>query len=474
MLLSMAESPTEIAKQADHGSPDDVRANECWLNEGGEVAPDAPDRGMANTRRNSEPASLSRRARPRVVIAGGGVAGLETLLALHALARDRVDITLVEPAPEFVNRSMAVMHPFKGRGACGVPMEDVAAEFGAHWLRRTLDRVLHEERVAVTKDGLELPYDMLVLAIGARRPEPTWPPDGQLTFYDDRDAPAYALLLGDMRDGRLDKLAFVRPAGVSWPLPLYDLALQTAADCASHGRSAQVELNLITAEPEPLGIFGPRASAAIRALLHEAGVMLHTSSSGVSARPGWLEISPGHRRMRADRIVTEARLVGPRMDGVPRGRGGFIHTDRHGRLPGMDGVFAAGDATAFPIKQGGLAAQQADAVAEVIACAAGADIRPQPFRPILRGTLLTGAATRYLRADISGTAGDDSMISTEALWWPPNKLCGRYLAPYLSQVDDGVDVMPQDEGAIAVEVSLDSVAHAARSGLRDLADVGPR
>ena len=60
----------------------------------------------------------------------------------------------------------------------------------------------------------------------------------------------------------------------------------------------------------------------------------------------------------------------------------------------MDGVFAAGDATTFPIKQGGLAAQQADAVAEMVACAAGADIRPQPFRPILRGTLLTGAAAR--------------------------------------------------------------------------------
>jgi sulfide:quinone oxidoreductase len=125
---------------------------------------------------------------------------------------------------------------------------------------------------------------------------------------------------------------------------------------------------------------------------------------------------------------------------------------------GIEGVFAAGDATAFPIKQGGVAAQQADAVAEAIAYAAGADISPQPFRPILRGTLLTGTVARYLRADISGTAGDNSMISTEALWWPPNKLCGRYLAPYLSQLDDGADVMPQDEGAIPVDVRLDELA----------------
>jgi sulfide:quinone oxidoreductase len=139
----------------------------------------------------------------------------------------------------------------------------------------------------------------------------------------------------------------------------------------------------------------------------------------------------------------------------------------------MDGVFAAGDATAFPIKQGGLAAQQADAVAEAIACAAGADIRPQPFRPILRGTLLTGAAARYLRADISGGAGDDSTISTNALWWPPNKLCGRYLAPYLSrQVDDAADVMPLDEGAIAVDVAIDPQS-TSPDAFRELADLTP-
>jgi sulfide:quinone oxidoreductase len=498
MLLAMVDDSHEFTTQAGRVSPHNRRATARWLNDGGHVAPDAvlerertaqdarraptawdhrttaPDEtGSAKPRGNPDPPSLSRRARPRVVIAGGGVAGLETLLALRSLARDRVDITLVEPELKFVNRSMAVMHPFRGRRVRGVRMEDIAAEFGARLIRRTLDRVSREQRVAVTKDGMELPYEMLVLAIGARRPERPWPPDGQLMFYDGRDGPDYALLLQHVLNGRANTLAFVRPVGPSWPLPLYDLALLTAADCASHGRSAQVEFNLITPEQEPLGIFGPRASAVVRGLLDEAGVTLHTSSSGVPARPGWLDVSPGQRQLRADRIVTEPRLVGPRLRGVPCGPDGFIHTDRHGRVPGMDGVFAAGDATAFPIKQGGLAAQQADAVAEVIACSAGADIRPQPIRPILRGTLLTGAAARYLRADISGTAGDDSMISTEALWWPPNKLCGRYLAPYLSgHVDDGIDVMPQDDGAIAVEVRLDSTAQGTRYALDELADIG--
>jgi len=157
-----------------------------------------------------------------------------------------------------------------------------------------------------------------------------------------------------------------------------------------------------------------------------------------------LDVSPGERRLRVDRIVTFPRLAGPRLRGVPCGRDGFLRADAHGRLAGVDGVFAAGDVTAFPIKQSGLAAQQADAVAEAIAASVGADIDPQPFRPVLRGVLLTGGPARYLRADISGGAGDDSIVAGEALWWPPNKLCGRYLASYLSsQVGDAADVMPQ-------------------------------
>ena len=388
---------------------------------------------------NATRAIARRPVRPRVVIAGGGVAALETLLALQALARDRVDVTIVEPELMFVDRSMAVVEPFKGRRVRGVRVQDVADECGARWLRRTVDRVEHAQRVAVTRDGIRLPYDMLVLAVGARRPERRWPSDGQLTFQDGRDGPNYRLLLHHLRTGRVNRLAFVRPPGPSWPLPLYDLALLTAADCADHGRSSAA-LSLITPEPEPLGIFGARVSGAVRELLEDAGVALFTSSVGVPTRSGWLDLSPGEGRIPVDRVVTEPRLTGPRLRGVPCDRDGFIHTDLYGRVPGLDGVFAAGDATDFPIKQGGLAAQQADVVAEMIASSVDPEQRPQPLRPVLRGTLRTGGVARYLRADISGGAGDDSTISTAPLWSPPNTVWGRYLAPYLSQDDLAVPV----------------------------------
>jgi sulfide:quinone oxidoreductase len=413
------------------------------------------------------------RARRHVLIVGGGVAGLETLLALRALAADRVDITILAPELKFVNRSMSAQQPFEAQRGRGFRLEDTVAELGARWHRGTLDRVVHAEHRVVTRDRESLTYDMLVLALGAH-PYREWHAEGVLTYGGGRDGPNYRMLLHQLREGRVQRVAFVKPAGASWPLPLYDLALMTAADCAAHDRP-EAGLSLITPEEEPLAAFGSRASAAIRRILDESGVTLHTRSYGQPGPPGRVDISPGYRSLAVDRIVTEPRLVGPSLRGIPSWHEGFIHTDAHGRVPGLDDVFAAGDATTFPVKQGGLAAQQADAVAEAIAAAAGAQIDPQPFRPVLRGTLLTGGPTRYLRADISGGAGDDSTISEEALWWPPNKLSGRYLAPYLSsKTGEAADVMPQDAGAIQVDTPLDPERPDPHGGFGELSDLPPR
>jgi sulfide:quinone oxidoreductase len=404
--------------------------------------------------------------RPRVLIAGGGVAGLETLLALRALAADRLDITILAPELQFINRSMSVDQPFKPQRGRGIRLKDTAAELGAHWQHGTLDRVEHERRLAFTREGEELPYDRLVLALGAH-PEREWHSPEVLTYHGGRDGPNYRLLLHELLQGQINKLAFVKPAGASWPLPLYDLALMTAAECAAHGRS-EVQLSLITPEEEPLAVFGNPASAAVGALLDHSGVTVHAGSYGLPGRLGWLDVSPAHRRIRVDRIVTIPRLVGPRLRGIACGHDGFILADAHGRIDGLDCAFAAGDATAFPIKQGGLAAQQADAVAEAIAASVGVDVDPQPFRPVLRGLLLTGGAPRYLRADLSGGAGDDFTISSSPLWWPPDKLAGRYLGPYLSsQSGEALDVMPEGEQAIPIELPLRTGVTGLQSELLD-------
>src|SRR5204862_2419542 len=109
---------------------------------------------------------------------------------------------------------------------------------------------------------------------------------------------------------------------------------------------------------------------------------------------------------------------------------GLIATDRFGSVLGMERIFAAGDVTWFPIKQGGIAAQQADAAATAIAALAGTGTDRQPFRPVLRGALLTGEGPVYMGDGEAGAHG--SAVTRSILWWPPAKLAGRLLAPYLA------------------------------------------
>jgi sulfide:quinone oxidoreductase len=409
-----------------------------------------------------------RRVRNHVLIAGGGVAGLEALLALRALAGDRVEITVVAPEARFVNRSMAIDQPADVGGVQSLKLRDITVELGAHWQRATVERIDHERHVVVTGKGRELPYDQLVLALGAR-PEREWHSDGVLTYHDAADAHEYRRLLRQLEEGRVRRVAFVKPAGASWLLPLYELALTSAAVCEARGITA--ELSLFTPEAQPLEVFGAEASEDIQTALQASGIRLYTSSLGVPSRPGRLHVSPGDRRFAVDRIVTLPRLVGPRLHGLPRGRDGFIRTDAHGHVVGMPDVFAAGDATTFPIKQGGLAAQQADAVAESIAANAGASVKPTPFRPVLRGLLTAGGGARYMRARIATGLGEDSTLSEQPLWWPPNRLCGRYLAPYLSSRPGGPAVMFQDGPPARALAPQELAAVAAPRVFGELADL---
>jgi sulfide:quinone oxidoreductase len=141
--------------------------------------------------------------------------------------------------------------------------------------------------------------------------------------------------------------------------------------------------------------------------------------------------------VRADRVVALPRLRGVRIDGLPVNADGFVRTDGYGRVGELPDVYAAGDMTdSFPVKQGGIATQQADVVAEMIAADAGAPVTPRPFRPRLRGLLLTGDGERFLTADVAGGRAT-SEVDSDLGWWPPVKIPGRFLGPYLAGIDAG-------------------------------------
>jgi sulfide:quinone oxidoreductase len=394
-------------------------------------------------------------ARPprKVLIAGGGVAALEAMLALRSLVDDRLEVELMAPQRDFVYRPLAVAEPF---GLGGVKRFDLAAladGVGATYRSDALEAVEPAQRVIKTRAGRGLTYEALLIACGARMREAI---PGAITFWGTGDASRFRALLEELEMGAVREVVFCMPGRAGWPLPLYELALMTAAHLAKR-ESGESRLTIATPEESPLELFGARASAAVRDLLQSRGIGLCCSCYPVEVDSKGLRIAPGGH-LSADRVIATPRLEGPRLEGVPEDADGFIPTDSFGRVGGLENasVFAAGDATSFPVKQGGLAAQQADAAAEMIAADAGAPVDPTPFHPVLRGLLLTGAEPSYLRAEITGGHGETSVADSEALWWPPSKIAGRYLAPHLASLGKlELDPSPPADGErVPVEVDL--------------------
>jgi sulfide:quinone oxidoreductase len=384
----------------------------------------------------------------RVLVAGAGVAGLETALALRALAGDRVSVEVISPEPLFAYRPAAVAEPF-GKGAVRrFPLERLVAAAGARFRHDLLVEVDDEQKSVRLNSGDSLEYGMLVVAAGARPVEAV---PGALTFRGAEDGTALSQLLERTLAGELRRFVFVVPTGVSWTLPLYELALLTSEFLVDH-LTRGVELVLVTAEKRPLEIFGEAASEAITRLLTMRGIRLETGRHAHDFQDGKLRLADG-AEIAADAAVAAPRLRGRVIEGLPQDDWGFIPTDEFGRVNGLSDVYAAGDLTQTPIKQGGVAAQQADAVAGAIAAELGAPVQPAPARPVLRGLLLTGSVPKFIRSE----PGAASEVTSQPLWWPPAKLVGRYLSPFLAeQLGISAGPLHEREGDVAIDIAVDT------------------
>jgi sulfide:quinone oxidoreductase len=366
----------------------------------------------------------------RVLIAGGGVAGVEAALALHELAADAVRVQLLSPVSDLVYRPMSVREPFAHGPPQRYPLAAIAEDTGAELVCGSLAWVDPGAREAHTQDDRTLPYDALLLALGARQHARY---EHATTIDDRRMDELLHGLVQDVEAGYVERVAFIIPAPMAWPLPIYELALMTAG--RAYDMSVSPAITVVTPEEAPLAIFGQTASAEVARLLGEAGIEAFTSAYAEIPEAGTVVLHPGDRRLQVDRAIALPELYGPPVHGLPLVEHGFLPVDRHGQVRGAERVFAAGDATDFAVKHGGIASQQADAAAEAIAALAGAAIEPQPFDPVIRGMLLTAERPRYLTAHITGGHGFSSEITDEPTWSPGAKIAARYLAPYLQQRD---------------------------------------
>ena len=368
------------------------------------------------------------RARPLdVLVAGGGPAAIEAALALRATAPRAATVRLLCPERTFVYRPLSVVEPF----AAGRVREyrlDLLAARGVTLVEGLLASVDVPAREVTTGEGDQLSYDALVVATGARARREL---RHAITFTGPADAEAMHGLIQDLEGGWSKHIAFVAPVGASWTLPLYELALQTAE--RSRDLCLDVKVTLVTHERRPLDVFGPGPAASVNALLGESGIDVVTWARPSVRRPGRVELGDGRPAIVADRIVALPVPVGRAIRGLPSDESGFLRVDRLGRVPEAKGVYGAGDGTSHPLKQGGLATQQAGVAVSALLADAGLRRAPEPYQPVLRAMLIAGERTLYLRRE--GSDEYCGQASPRPLWWPPTKIAGHHLAPFLDEID---------------------------------------
>ncbi len=272
-----------------------------------------------------------------------------------------------------------------------------------------------------------------MVAVGARA---TPFMDGAVTFGGAADVPALRrVILRVVQGGRRGlrtRLAFVVPPGAVWPLPAYELAFRTDRLLRRRGVRAGVSLTLVTAEDAPLGVFGTVTSEAVADDLVRAGIALRAGAIVRDWSWGRLELSPGGH-VAVDRVVALPLQRGPAIPGLPCDRLGFVRAGMDGRVAGRPDAFVVGDAGSFAVKQGGIACQQADAVARLIAHELGASVAPIPFEPVLRGWLWDGDGGRFMRASLPGGRSESTGVTARStpLWSPADKVACRFLGAAL-------------------------------------------
>jgi sulfide:quinone oxidoreductase len=363
--------------------------------------------------------------RQRVLIAGAGPAGLEAALALRDLAGDRVDVSLHDPSREFAYRPFGIGEPYGTTRAFRYDLQRLSELCGASLYPDAIAAVEPERRIAVTRGGERLPYDHLIVATGARM---LWSVTGAVTYWGVADEGQAGDLIADLRSGRLQHLVFTMPAGHSWVLPLYELAL-LAANLLDKTANGRTRITVVTPEEAPLEIFGPRAAEQTSALLAERQIDVIVGARPISFAAGRLRIG-SEQDVEADAVITLPRLEGRRIGGILHDEDGFVDIDEHGAVVGLERIYAAGDVSSLRFKQGAFSTQQADTVAEAIAAAVGIGVKPRAAGPQVRAVLWTGEGPRYLAGgsgEANGVASSPSQCHLELLH--NGRLTARYLSP---------------------------------------------
>lgn len=310
---------------------------------------------------------------PRVVVLGGGFAGLETAFYLRHKLHDRIDITLVSDRDYFLFKPNTIYIPFgEDPEKFKIPLDRPTERKEIDFVRGCAVGVDPTRRTARVGDR-DLAYDYLVIATGAdMRPEEipglpehaitVWTPEEMLRLRH-----GFARMVEAARSGGRHRLLFLIPPNNRCSGPMYELILMTDTWLRTEGVRGQVDITWTTFEESYIQAFGPRLNTVVTEEFEERGIIGHKGFVVSHVEPQSVHYENGEN-LAFDMLVSfPPYIAGTRYTGLPMDDRGFLRVEPDSRrVKGHADIFAVGDTADFPIKQAFLALLQADAAADHI------------------------------------------------------------------------------------------------------------
>lgn len=386
-------------------------------------------------------------ATPKVVIVGGGFAGLETAFVLRHRLREQVDLALVSDQDRFLFKPNTIYIPFGGDlESLLIPLDEPLGRRHISFHHTRVREVDTDRRQVALDDGIVLPYDFLVLATGASmRPEEV-PGLGQhaSTIWTPQEMSRLGGRLQAMRNrvlsGEEQKVLFLVPPNNKCSGPLYEIVFMLETWLRKEGLRDKVDIGYSTYERTFIQAFGPRLHDVVTEEFAERGIHGHNGEIVEKVLDGAVEYADGTTREFDELISFPPYVAAFRFDGLESDDRGFLKTDLASRrVVGHPDVFAPGDTGDFPVKQAFLAFLQADAVGEHIAHEIDGKSIDHAFDPISMCVMemfdkatfaqvplqLTGDPARPV--EVRPDAGDGYKVGVSPMWRLGKKLLGVYL-----------------------------------------------
>lgn len=328
-------------------------------------------------------------SKPRVMVLGGGFAGLEAAFYVRYKMKDAVDLTLVSDSGHFVFKPNTIYIPFgEAPEKFVIPLDKPTRKKDIRFVRGAA-RDIDPARRTVMVDGKTLEYDYLVVATGAAMQAGEIPglQDNALTLWTTDDMLRLREGLADVAEraaaGERRKVLFLVPPNNRCSGPLYEIALMTDTWLQRKKIRENVDLTWATYEEGYIQAFGPRLNTVVTDEFAERGIEGHRGYFVVEVTCDEVRFQNGES-FPYDLLVSFPPYVAKeRFGAFPCDDRGFIHVDANSRrVKGHPDVFAVGDAADFPIKQAFLALLQADAAASHLIADIGGKEPEAYFEPM--------------------------------------------------------------------------------------------